>query len=71
MYKIQVARIKLSNLTSSLSRNAPLCITHPKSLTGTTRTTTLINGTFQNTSHITPTVPKELAGSVVYSTGTL
>ena len=27
MYKIQVARVKLSNLISSLSRNAPLCIT--------------------------------------------
>jgi hypothetical protein len=27
MYKIQVARVKLSNLNPSLSRNAPLCIT--------------------------------------------
>jgi len=44
---------------------------HPESLTGTTTRTTLINGTFQNTSHITLIVPKELAGSVVYSTGTL
>jgi hypothetical protein len=44
---------------------------HPESLTGTTTKTTLINGTFQNTSHITPTVPKEVAGSVVDSTGTI
>ena len=44
---------------------------HTESLTGTTTRTTLINVTFQNTSHITLTVPKELAGSVVYSTGTI
>jgi hypothetical protein len=29
MYKIKVARVQLSNLISSLSRNAPLCITLP------------------------------------------
>lgn len=44
---------------------------HPESFTGSTTGTTLINGTLQNTSHKILTVPKELAGSVVNSTGTI
>jgi hypothetical protein len=44
---------------------------HPESLSGTTTRTTLLNGTFQNTARKILTVPKELAGSVVYSTGTI